>query len=107
MNTLPPLPVAFVNMVQPMNDDRDYYDGWNACHAAFTSAIAAQAQPADEPVLYQVRMRPMWREEGKGWTPWDAIFKEDCSAYEKLPIYNDWQRETRALYTHPAAVQPV
>ena len=47
MNTLPPLPIAFGPGTPALrHDTRDYYDGWNACHAAFVSALAAQAQPA-------------------------------------------------------------
>ena len=54
--SLPPLPVTFGPGTPALRHDmRDYYDGWNACHAAFTSAIAAQAQPATtvQPDLHQ------------------------------------------------------
>jgi hypothetical protein len=53
-----------------------------------------------EPVAYQQRTRPNWKDE-TCWTPW-----EDCSKTEAEDCWNrpqvlDWLYEARALYTTP------
>ncbi|WVS23945.1 hypothetical protein QkW1_22 [Ralstonia phage QkW1] len=58
--------------------------------------IAAQQQA--EPALVQMRMRPMWREEGGGWTELGNITEAAAQDYERHPIYQDWQYEVRRLY---------
>jgi pyruvate/2-oxoglutarate dehydrogenase complex dihydrolipoamide dehydrogenase (E3) component len=55
-----------------------------------------------EPVAYQQRARPNWKDE-TCWTPW-----EDCSKAEAEDCWNrpqvlDWLYEARALYTTPPA----
>jgi hypothetical protein len=57
-----------------------------------------------EPVAYQQRTRPNWKDE-TCWTPW-----EDCSKTEAEDCWNrpqilDWLYEARALYTTPPAAQ--
>lgn len=51
-----------------------------------------------EPALVQMRMRPMWREEGGGWTEWGNITEAAAQDYERHPIYQDWQYEVRRFY---------
>lgn len=70
--------------------------------AANATAPTQQAVPA-LPVKYEWRMRPIWRPEGEGWTNWQECCKDSYENYLRLPVYNDWQYEARALY---AAAQP-
>lgn len=53
-----------------------------------------------EPVAYQQRTRPNWKDESC-WTPW-----ENCSEAEAQDCWNrpqvlDWLYEARALYATP------
>ena len=59
-----------------------------------------------EPVAYQQRTRPNWKDE-TCWTPW-----EDCSKAEAEDCWNrpqvlDWLYEARALYTTTPQRKPL
>lgn len=70
---------------------------------ADASVLAAQlaSQPSQAPIKYEGRMRPTWAPEGKSWTNWEEITRESYETYLRLPVYNDWQYEARALYSAP------
>lgn len=72
----------------------------------FARAILAAAPVAQqEPVEYQVRTRPMWRDEGEGWTEWRKCSPESYADYVRVPVLHDWQHEARALYAAPVTQQ--
>lgn len=52
-----------------------------------------------EPVMWQVRMRPDWRET---WCDWQNCTAEQAVDYQSTPLFHDWHYETRALYTRPS-----
>lgn len=64
---------------------------------------AAAPGAVQEPVEYQVRTRPMWRDEAEGWTEWRKCSPESYADYVRVPVLHDWQHETRALYAAPVA----
>jgi hypothetical protein len=68
----------------------------------YRSAAAAPGA-VQEPVEYQVRTRPMWRDEAEGWTEWRKCSPESYADYVRVPVLHDWQHETRALYAAPVA----
>jgi hypothetical protein len=71
--------------------------GW---HAALKMVLSTTKQ-VSEPVEYQGRMRPMWKPEGEGWTEWAKCSEGTYDDYKRVPVNNDWQFESRALYTTP------
>jgi hypothetical protein len=62
-------------------------------------AIDRLADPDQEPVVWQSRMRPDWEENG--WTPWKDCSKEYADNFWETPRLNGWLYEARALYTAP------
>ncbi len=68
-------------------------------------ARLAPAQVEQEPALYQSRMRPNWLPAGEGWQPWAECGAEHYEAVSLLDVYQDWQYQTRKLYTRPQAAQ--
>lgn len=92
-------PVVFaIDEKQPISIDRQ---------AASIDIQAAQlAAPVAEPVEYQHRMRPTWRDEGEGWTEWEKRSAGSYDDYVKAPLLHDWQHEARKLYAAPVASQP-
>ncbi len=73
-------------------------------YAIAYGAECIRAMSEQEPVEYQYRMRPMWREEGKGWIVWTACSKESFEDYSRISTYNNWQYEVRKLYVTPQAI---
>jgi hypothetical protein len=63
---------------------------------ALATPIAAQPAAA-EPVLYQARTRPGWR-NATGWTDWENCTPEAAADYERTPVLHDWHYEVRRLY---------
>lgn len=60
---------------------------------------------ADEPVMYQYRMKPSWLSYGR--QSWQECSKADAENYNRLRVYNDWEweYESRALYAQPPQLQ--
>lgn len=50
---------------------------------------------AREPVVWQYRTTPNWREQ---WSKWESCSKESYEDYKRVPLSNDWLYETRELY---------
>jgi hypothetical protein len=65
---------------------------------------AAQPAPVQEPVAYQQRTRPNWKDE-TCWTPWEDCSKSEAEDCWNRPQIHDWLYEARALYTTPPAAQ--
>jgi hypothetical protein len=57
-----------------------------------------------EPVAYQQRTRPNWKDE-TCWTPWEDCSKAEAEDCWNRPQVHDWLYEARALYTTPPAAQ--
>jgi len=57
-----------------------------------------------EPVAYQQRTRPNWKDE-TCWTPWEDCSKAEAEDCWNRPQVHDWMYEARALYTTPPAAQ--
>jgi hypothetical protein len=57
-----------------------------------------------EPVAYQQRTRPNWKDE-TCWTPWEDCSKTEAEDCWNRPQVHDWLYEARALYTTPPAAQ--
>ena len=58
-----------------------------------------EAQPKQEPVEYQMRMRPTW--EATSWSDWKKCSRDAAGDYTKTPKLHDWEYETRKLYAQP------
>ena len=58
-----------------------------------------EAQPKQEPVEYQMRMRPTW--EATSWSDWKKCSRDAAGDYAKTPKLHDWEYETRKLYAQP------
>jgi len=63
-----------------------------------------RAEREGEAVVYQSRIHPSWNPEL--YSEWVECTKEQFDEYRKSPIVNEWETETRALYTHPQAAVP-
>ena len=61
-------------------------------------------QAAAEPVCYQSRMRPLWGQSL--WTEWAECSKGTFEVYQRMRTLNDWEFESRTLYTTPPAAPP-
>ena len=70
---------------------------------AITALREALEQPEQEPVEYQMRMRPTW--EVSSWSDWKKCSRDAAEDYAKTPKLHDWEYETRKLYTTPPAQQ--
>jgi hypothetical protein len=77
------------------NGARDYMRNL-AAQTLLATPIAAQPAAA-EPVLYQSRMRPGWR-NATGWTDWENCSAGTAADYERTPVLHDWHYEVRRLY---------
>lgn len=55
------------------------------------------ARPLAQPVLYQLRIRPICMPEGQGWTEWKECSADSYHNYPKTGTSSGWQYETRAL----------
>lgn len=75
----------------------------SAAEVVLSDAAAAPVAEQIEPVEYQFRMRPTWRDEGEGWQEWTKCRREVYEDYAKTPLLHDWQYEVRKLYTAPVA----
>ena len=53
-----------------------------------------------EPVAYQQRTRPNWKDE-TCWTPWEDCSKTEAEDCWNHPQVHDWLYEARALYATP------
>ena len=58
------------------------------------------SQDTNEPVAWQRRMRTKWMRDGEWW-PWQECSKEVAYDYKQAPVIDDWEYESRPLYTHP------
>jgi hypothetical protein len=52
----------------------------------------------NEPVEYQMRMRPTWVNPHL-WSDWEKCSKGSFDDYTKTPKLHDWEYEVRELYT--------
>ena len=66
---------------------------------AITAIKEALAQPEQEPVEYQMRMRPTW--EVTSFSDWKKCSRDAFDDYTKTPKLHDWEYEVRKLYTTP------
>ena len=57
----------------------------------------ALAQPAQEPVAWQYRTRPLWDNTIR-FSDWVYCIKYVFDDYTRRPVLHEWQYETRALY---------
>lgn len=62
------------------------------------------AQPEQEPVDWQYRTTPNWREQ---WSKWESCGKNIYENYKRVPQLHDWVYETRELYTSPPKREPL
>lgn len=62
------------------------------------------AQPEEEPVAWQYRTRPEWKEQ---WSIWGDCTKETYEDYSRAPLLHTWVYETRKLYTSPPKQKPL
>jgi hypothetical protein len=62
------------------------------------------AQPEQEPVGWQYRTKPNWKEN---WSKWEDCRKESYEDYIRVPLLHDWLYETREIYTSPPTCEPV
>jgi len=69
---------------------------------AITFAKEELTAPVQEPVAYQQRTRPNWKDE-TCWTPWEDCSKSEAEDCWNRPQIHDWLYEARALYTTPPA----
>lgn len=53
-----------------------------------------------EPVAWQCRMRADWGRSNEWWS-WQECSREKAEDYKRVPYLNNWQYESRPLYTHP------
>lgn len=58
------------------------------------------SQDTNEPVAWQRRMRTKWMQDGEWW-PWQECSQAVADDYKRAPVVNDWEYESRPLYTHP------
>jgi hypothetical protein len=72
----------------------------DARHAAAELAIAA---PDQEPVAYQYRTSPVWKEDKDRWPDWVGCSREQADEFERTPVLHDWEYQVRRLYAAPQA----
>jgi hypothetical protein len=72
---------------------------------AITAIKSVLAQPEQEPVEYQMRVRPTW--EVTSWSEWKKCSRALAEDYAKTPKLHSWEYETRKLYTSPPKRQPL
>jgi len=89
-----------VGTFQPTEKAIDLYD------EARTAIKEALAQPEQEPVAYQQRTRPNWK-DATCWTPWEDCSKAEAQDCWDRPQAHDWLYEARALYTTPPQRKPL
>src|SRR5690606_27145497 len=83
-----------------------YADSLLELEALADQALAAPIQPVAtqedagkvQAVKYDKRCRPMWRDEGQGWSTWEECSEDTFHIIAKEQILHDWQWEARALY---------
>jgi hypothetical protein len=110
--------LALSPVAQPVSDEQlanHWLGGVNnvtltSAHSVTIGIMAAVAKPLPEapvaqaePVLYQYRTSPDWRDE---WSAWTNCKKESSEDYKRVPLLNNWRYETRALYTDPPSHAP-
>jgi hypothetical protein len=66
--------------------------------------LLAQPEPIQEPVGWQYRTKPNWKEN---WSKWEDCRKESYEDYIRVPLLHDWLYETREIYTSPPTCEPV
>lgn len=66
---------------------------------AFPKPEEQQSCDKQEPVEYQMRMRPTW--EATSWSDWKKCSRDAAGDYAKTPKLHDWEYETRKLYAQP------
>ncbi len=66
-------------------------------------ALLALAQMGERPVAWEVRTRPIWR-NNDAWSEWRSCSKESHGDYLRVPVLHDCEYQTRALCALPPAV---
>lgn len=91
--------------ITAMKQALEWYDSGKENRDEFIEMIKSITAIAEacEPVLYQRRMRPEWRD--REWFPWEACTKECADDFERKPILNNWIYEVRRLYLAPQPAQ--
>ncbi len=98
MTTQPPqelleLPEKVYQFLGKGHSDQAMREYGRACIAA------SQAVQAPEPAEYQYRTRPTWAPADIGWSDWLRCTPGIYNDYVCAPLVNDWQYETRKLFT--------
>jgi len=69
-------------------------------------AVSEAVLAHQEPVAYQQRTRPNWK-DATCWTPWEDCSKAEAQDCWDRPQVHDWLDEARALYTTPPQRKPL
>jgi hypothetical protein len=85
-------------------ENEDYQSWREARHPTHKNWVeplytAPPQQEKQDPVEYQMRMRPTW--EVTSWSDWKKCSRDAAEDYLKTPKLHDWEYETRALYAQP------
>ena len=98
------LPRSVVEQVlEALEYERDANNPLDWHHDKTMHALRAaleQPQVEQEPVAWQRRMRTKWMRDGEWW-PWQECSKEVAYDCKQAPVIDDWEYESRPLYTHP------
>lgn len=70
------------------------------CWAYMLAAVPQPPVVEQEPVAWQCRMRADWGRSNEWW-PWQECSREKAEDYKRVQYLNNWQYESRPLYTQP------